>query len=360
MAAQQNPTLPYEPSFPYDPGDGPVYGPTIGTPDDTSGPNPGSGGGGNSSQNTQWSSSGTATNRYGEAPQGEAVTREVGDKEMSAYHLDQITGSNSPLMQRVGARAAAQGESRGLMNSSITAGNAQGAMIDAAQPFALQDAGVYANTASENMGAENQMGLANLGYEAEAAAREDTQSWQTGERESEQDWRTGERIGGQNWQSGENRIQRDWQTAERVSTQDYQSWQNQLNRDWTSGENDKANNLAWAQSQLSSATQLGISRETAFANMYASIMNNPSEKFSASERQQAIRDMAATFDARWAQTNLGGSYSSGMGTNYETTTNNLPDVVPSVNPGYTAPVNPGYTEPSDYRNKKGNVRRKYR
>ena len=315
------------PTHGYD--DGPVYGPTVtggGTGTGETDPNPGSDNNSNSSQNTAWSSSGTQTNRYGDAPQGTATTREVGQEEMSAYQLDQITGSNSPLMQRVGARAAAQGEGQGLMNSSITAGNAQGAMIDAAQPFALQDAGVHANTASENMGAENEMGLANLGYEAEAASREDTQSWQTGEREGEQDWRTGERIGQNNWQSGENAIQRDWQTAERVSSQDYQSWQNQLNRDWTSGENDKTNNLAWAQSQLSSATQLGISRETAFANMYASIMNNPSEKFSASERQQAIRDMATTFDARWAQTNTGGSYSSGMGGSYGETTNNLPDV----------------------------------
>jgi hypothetical protein len=289
-------------------------------------PPAGGGGGGSGSQYESYNYAGTIPNQYGNAPQGTAVTRGVGDEEMSAWHLNKITGSNSPLMQRVGARAAAQGASRGLMNSSITAGNAQGMMIDAAQPFALQDAGVHARTASENMGAENQMGLANLGYAAEAANREDTQSWTTGERESEQSWRTGERIGTQNWQSGENAIQRDWQTAERVSTQDYQAWQNQLNRDWTSAENTKSNNLAWAQSQLSSATQLGISRETAFANMYASIMNNPSEKFSAAERRQAIADMAATFAAYYAQTNLPASYSSGMGGTYGDTTSALPPV----------------------------------
>jgi len=357
MAANtgENNTAPVNPSFPYNPGDGPVYGPEVGTA-----PPPGSG-----SQYESYTAGSTATNQYGQAPQGEATTRGVNQNELSAYQLDQITGSNSPLMQRVGARAAAQGASRGLMNSSITAGNAQGMMIDAAQPFALNDANTYARTASENMGAENQMGLANLGYAAEAANREDTQTWTTGERENEQGWRTGERIGTQNWQSGENAIQRDWQTAERVSTQDYNAWQNQLNRDWTSAENTKSNNLAWAQSQLSSATQLGISRETAFANMYASIMNNPSEKFSAAERQQAIRDMATTFQAYYATTDSP-SYSSGMGDTYQITTNNLPPVYGPETPtgpqySFNVPIDtPPETLPDDYYNDKGNVRRKYR
>ncbi len=171
------------------------------------------------------------------------------------------------------------------------------------------------------------MGLANLGYEAQAASREDTQLWQTGESEVLRDWQTGEREGAQDWTSGENVIQRDWQTSERVSSQDYNAWQNDLNRAWTSAENAKTNALAWAQSQLSSATQLGISRETAWANMYASIMNNPSESFTAAERQQAIRDMDTTFSAFWGRdNNPSPSYGSGMGPGYGDTSRNMPAV----------------------------------
>lgn len=64
--------------------------------------------------------------------------------ESSASHLNTMLDSGSPLMERAKARAAGFSNARGLLNSSIAAGAGEAAMIDAATPFALQDAQVNA------------------------------------------------------------------------------------------------------------------------------------------------------------------------------------------------------------------------
>jgi len=108
--------------------------------------------------------------RYGTAY---GTNREVQQEELSQWQLEQMLGSDSPLMrQRAEAGLAAAG-SRGLMNSSVGIGASQGAMIAGAQPFALQDADRYGQTASENMAATNAASLKNaaLMTEAEIAAQ---------------------------------------------------------------------------------------------------------------------------------------------------------------------------------------------
>ena len=90
-----------------------------------------------------------------------AINREVADEETSAYQLDNILGSDSALMKRAESQGLQRGASRGLLNSSIAVEAAQGAMIDRAQPFALNDASTYFNTAESNMRANNQAELTN-------------------------------------------------------------------------------------------------------------------------------------------------------------------------------------------------------
>ncbi|GEK48429.1 hypothetical protein HPA02_27120 [Bisbaumannia pacifica] len=58
----------------------------------------------------------------------------------TADHLNQLLGSNSPLMQRAATQGQQLANQRGLLNSSMAAGAAQGAMIDRALPVAQQDA----------------------------------------------------------------------------------------------------------------------------------------------------------------------------------------------------------------------------
>jgi hypothetical protein len=93
--------------------------------------------------------------------QANAINREVADQETSAYQLDKILGSDSALMKRAESQGLQRGASRGLLNSSIAVEAAQGAMIDRAQPFALNDAATYFNTAESNMRANNQADLTN-------------------------------------------------------------------------------------------------------------------------------------------------------------------------------------------------------
>ena len=82
-------------------------------------------------------------------------TRELNPNELSSNQLNQITDENGAYIQRARAAGLNQANSRGLTNSSMAAGAAQGAAIDAAMPMAMQQAGAYTNIGDRNMDAEN-------------------------------------------------------------------------------------------------------------------------------------------------------------------------------------------------------------
>lgn len=88
-------------------------------------------------------------------PGGGFRTRDVSQDELSSNQLASILDQNGLLMQRARGQGMAQANSRGLLNSSLAAGAAQGAMIDAATPYAMQQAGAYTNVGDRNMDAEN-------------------------------------------------------------------------------------------------------------------------------------------------------------------------------------------------------------
>jgi hypothetical protein len=121
-----------------------------------------------------------------EAERMDAVTRGVNENETSAYHLNKITSQDSANMQRAAAQGRMAANRRGLINSSIAAGMAQGAMVDRATPLAVNDAKTYAGTASDNMGARNTANQtnANLGTQANlsnARAEDQVNMFNTGE-----------------------------------------------------------------------------------------------------------------------------------------------------------------------------------
>lgn len=75
-------------------------------------------------------------------------------------HLNNMLGGNSAYMQnarREGMRVAA---GRGLLNSSIAAGNSQRAAIQSAAPIAMQDASTFAQQARQNVDVLNQRAMA--------------------------------------------------------------------------------------------------------------------------------------------------------------------------------------------------------
>ncbi|GAB2799117.1 hypothetical protein GCM10027040_27710 [Halomonas shantousis] len=86
-----------------------------------------------------------------------ATKASVSQGQTSAGLLNSMLKSDSPLMKQAATQGRQQAARRGLLNSSMAAGASQGAMIQNAQPFALQDAQTYANLAQFNTGQENQM-----------------------------------------------------------------------------------------------------------------------------------------------------------------------------------------------------------
>jgi hypothetical protein len=69
--------------------------------------------------------------------------------------LDSIIAKDSPLMQRAAALGEMTANERGLINSSMAAGAAQTAVLDAATPIASADATMYGRAASQNASEAN-------------------------------------------------------------------------------------------------------------------------------------------------------------------------------------------------------------
>lgn len=102
-------------------------------------------------------------------PEREATPWNVTRDQTSAYQLEQIIKSDSPLMQLARTRALQDMARSGTQNSSMAATAGEVAMIDRAQPFALNDAGTYADAARFTADAQNQ-----FARDANAFGREQT------------------------------------------------------------------------------------------------------------------------------------------------------------------------------------------
>jgi len=116
----------------------------------------------------------------------------------SAGRLDRMLASDSPLMERANTKGLQQAQQRGLLNSSMAAGSAQGAMIDRAQPFALQDSSNLIRNQQFNAGEANRFGLlkgqvigddylSNQRYEQQLGLGEQQQGFTQGNMQMESD-----------------------------------------------------------------------------------------------------------------------------------------------------------------------------
>ncbi|TFH85275.1 DUF4214 domain-containing protein [Billgrantia azerbaijanica] len=106
-----------------------------------------------------------------------AATRQVGENETVQGLLGRILAEDSPLMQRAANQGTQQAARRGLLNSSMAAGAAQGAMIDRALPIASQDAQTYSRQALANQDATNRFALTNNQFRQNMYAQDDSQSF---------------------------------------------------------------------------------------------------------------------------------------------------------------------------------------
>lgn len=97
----------------------------------------------------------------------EAKMGELDPTKTSSALLNEITSQDSPLMQRARQEGVLQAARRGLQNSSIAAGTAQGAVVDRATPLAQQDAKMYQEQQLQNQLAENRATEVSTGRESE-------------------------------------------------------------------------------------------------------------------------------------------------------------------------------------------------
>ena len=103
------------------------------------------------------SDSDKALSKLGNIDYKKAAQANVPESQTAAGRLDKMLGSDSPLMKRAATQGKQMANNRGLLNSSMSAGAAQGAMIDRAQPFALQDSNNFFSQAQFNASQTNQM-----------------------------------------------------------------------------------------------------------------------------------------------------------------------------------------------------------
>jgi len=85
----------------------------------------------------------------------DAALGTVDANQLASERLNTITSQDSPLMARARTSGMLTSAKRGLQNSSIAAGAAQGAMVDRAMPLAQQEAATYSKQSLTNQAAEN-------------------------------------------------------------------------------------------------------------------------------------------------------------------------------------------------------------
>lgn len=98
-----------------------------------------------------------------------ATTQEVKPTDLASAQLNTITSQESPLMKRARQEGIMTAARRGLQNSSISAGAAQGAMVDRAAPIAQQNAQHLLTQAITNQEATNRAAEVSTGRQTDVS-----------------------------------------------------------------------------------------------------------------------------------------------------------------------------------------------
>lgn len=95
------------------------------------------------------------TNAGGQNSTSNAYTRQVQPNELASYQLQGLLASDSPYIAQARQAGLDVSNDRGLLNSSMAAGNSERAAIQSALPIAQQDAASYGTAAGQNLDALN-------------------------------------------------------------------------------------------------------------------------------------------------------------------------------------------------------------
>lgn len=99
----------------------------------------------------------------------DASKQDVPTENLTSSRLNTITSQDSPLMQRARQEGMLLAARRGLQNSSIAAGTAQGAVVDRATPIATQEADILQGQRLANQSAENTARQFNAGSQTDVS-----------------------------------------------------------------------------------------------------------------------------------------------------------------------------------------------
>ena len=115
--------------------------------------------------------------------QNRAYTRSVQDNELSGSRLTRMLQEDGDYVRMAKLGADERSNEQGQFMTSMASGAAHRAAIEAAAPFAMQEAGAFGTTASENMGALNARQLADMEYSSRQAGYDSQRAIAQGEQE---------------------------------------------------------------------------------------------------------------------------------------------------------------------------------
>jgi hypothetical protein len=197
--------------------------------------------------------------------QGSQNRAYVGYVQPNQTASSQITGlldSKNPYMQNAERRGLELSNKRGLLNSSIAAGNAQRSAIEAAAPIAMQDANTYSQQMRQNIDALNNRDLAMLNRRREGGGS-NTAAAQLALQGQLQLQR--ERLA---YEGEQGELQRQYGAAQQYSGYGQQlglqnnQYSNQLNNAMTTG-------------MFQAGVNSALSSQNYYQNAYLGAMNNP-------------------------------------------------------------------------------------
>jgi len=113
-----------------------------------------------------------------------AVARAVTEPETVSGQLNQLLSADSTYLQSARNRGMEQANQRGLINSSLAAGTAERAAIDAAMPIAAQDATTNATAGQSAQNANQDLGL--TGYKSILDSAQQSENFDYRTRENQQ------------------------------------------------------------------------------------------------------------------------------------------------------------------------------
>lgn len=219
-------------------------------------------------------------------PQQATVTNWNVDPSKTTQSLTQgIVNSDGVLMQQARGQGLMQANERGLINSSLGIGAAQGAVLDRAVDIGGRDANMYAQAGQFNANAANQGSIFNAGQantwdnnqlerDFRSSERGAAQAFQAGETAKQQAFTSGENFKQQAFTGGQNKQQQDFNAAENAKQQALAASESTKQQAFTSAEKEKDRQLTIDQYKLDTATR---ATAAAVEQTYKTQLNNDNQ-----------------------------------------------------------------------------------